>query len=96
MNGHKAADCDGVWIDISTLVEPRREMCLKCRGTRRTRSEDEMLAGPPTLAPGERYEAIGELATEDHMKPRLGTSLWECLGYLATAFACGVLLGMLF
>lgn len=30
--GHKTPECDGNWIDISTLAQ-RKVMCVKCRAT---------------------------------------------------------------
>ena len=30
--GHKIPECDGKWIDVSTLTQ-RKVMCVKCRAT---------------------------------------------------------------
>lgn len=65
--GHRIPNCDGQWIDVSTL-SGRRLLCTKCRGTvdnltleqyselsaPKTPSEPELLHG------GEPYEGAGD------------------------------------
>lgn len=41
--GHKTPDCQGQWIDVSTLTSPGRELCLACRATRINRGGDDEL-----------------------------------------------------
>jgi hypothetical protein len=34
VSGHKVTNCDGKWIDVGTLLNPRDQMCSICRGHR--------------------------------------------------------------
>jgi hypothetical protein len=84
VNAHKFPECDGRWIDISTLLE-RKAICGKCRAVVPFVPEED--AEPPMQLP--------ELATEDWQAPRSPVGVWPCIGYLIAAFVCGVVVGLL-
>lgn len=89
MSGHKVADCDGDWIDISTLASPRQEMCLKCRGVRLAAvGEDPPSPWPPP-------PALYPEPTEEAVAQRSGVGLWGCLGLGLVAFLVGFTAGWL-
>jgi hypothetical protein len=72
MSSHKFPECDGRWIDISTLAR-RQVMCLKCRAIVEGLSDPDdgrlaprAIEEPLTIPTGFRHEPIGKLqeATE--------------------------------
>lgn len=80
MSQHKCPDCDGKWIDISTLHRPRMEMCIVCRATRPAMPEG--YEEPEPLPPTELVE-----------EPRSAASPYtRYLGW-SIAFLCGLALG---
>lgn len=48
--GHKTPDCQGQWIDVSTLTAPHRQLCSACRATRINRDDTDEVhdSGPVT------------------------------------------------
>jgi len=84
MSSHNSPECDGRWIDISTLAQ-RKVLCLKCRATVDGVSDpdDERLAAPRS----------GEPPTELQEATEAGRS-GVARGIRAAYFAAGFLVGL--
>lgn len=60
MSGHLVEGCDGKWISIGSMVDPDLQKCVKCRGIRRSKSQEvaeEFV--PEGLSDRQRLDAQG-------------------------------------
>jgi hypothetical protein len=79
MEGHKVEGCNGRWINVATLTDPRKQMCPKCRGVRRGESiEDPDPAPDPKRQAGLEFmrEELEEAQRRDDREPEPWRFIW--------------------
>lgn len=96
MNGHKTPDCQGKWIDITTLSDPPpgKELCPDCRAIRISRPDEDLAMTIPDQdhETDEDEDAAFRRYMRDANREVQGSRIF--LSYLAVFFsgvACGIL-----
>jgi len=99
MSSHNSPECDGRWIDISTLAQ-RKVLCLKCRATVEGVSDpdDERLAASP-VALAEPVAELGTWTETTEAGQAWFLSPWATLALAAlalvvAAFSVGLAVGL--
>lgn len=84
---HKTPNCDGHWIDVSTLTEPRAAICAKCGAMRHDLRLSDFQEG--------RYEDDDLPPYPDPPPQRSLLLTWDVLPYVALFVAVVALVNVI-